>query len=230
MNKKWKKIIDYSIKKNKYWSLTSTNLQMKKLLIPLFKQIKPGSKVLDLGAGSLVFKQLFPKNVKYVSADIEKTSPDIDYICNARNLPFKNNQYDYILCSAVLEHIKEPNKVLSEIYRVLKPNGKVFLTVPHMHYLHSEPKDFWRFTKYGIGYLVKKNKFINIKVIPVGGFISYLASIISTIVLIIFSYLPIIFNLVCYINSAINYLVIKLDKILDKKKKFALGYIVEASK
>jgi len=48
----------------------------------------------------------------------------------ARYLPFKNNVFDLVTAIEVLEHIKETQLVISEIYRVLKPKGFVFMTTP----------------------------------------------------------------------------------------------------
>jgi SAM-dependent methyltransferase len=49
---------------------------------------------------------------------------------NAAQLPFADASIDKIICSEVLEHIEDYSTVLSEIYRVLKPNGLVAISVP----------------------------------------------------------------------------------------------------
>ena len=63
------------------------------------------------------------------------------------------------LCTAVLEHLPEPGACLDEIHRVVKPGGAVFFTVPMTMYTHSEPYDFYRYTEYGLRYLLEKHGF-----------------------------------------------------------------------
>jgi SAM-dependent methyltransferase len=51
---------------------------------------------------------------------------------NGEYLPFANNSFDFVTCSEVLEHIRNPNRALSEMHRVLKPAGRVLLSTPSM--------------------------------------------------------------------------------------------------
>jgi len=69
----------------------------------------------------------------------------------------------------VLEHVEFPQKVINEFYRVLKPNGKLFLTAPQGWGVHGAPHNYYNFTKYGLKSMFEKSgfeiKFIN----PNGG-------------------------------------------------------------
>lgn len=47
------------------------------------------------------------------------------------HLPFQDQQFDFVNMSEVIEHVKNPEKVLSEVYRVLRLNGKVYMSVPN---------------------------------------------------------------------------------------------------
>jgi ubiquinone/menaquinone biosynthesis C-methylase UbiE len=49
----------------------------------------------------------------------------------AEKLPFANDVFDRIVCSEVLEHVREPERALAEMHRVAKPGAKVVITVPH---------------------------------------------------------------------------------------------------
>ena len=64
----------------------------------------------------------------YTSADLYKWN--VDYQVDLRELPFTNKSYDVVFASHVLEHIKEDEKALSEISRVLKPDGMAIIPVP----------------------------------------------------------------------------------------------------
>lgn len=59
-----------------------------------------------------------PPNVEFINAEIKNT------------LSFKDNEFDLITILAVLEHLDEPEKIIKEIYRILKPNGVLILTTP----------------------------------------------------------------------------------------------------
>lgn len=72
------------------------------------------------------FKKL--KNLDYITADLY--SPIADVKADICNLPFKNNEFDVIFCNHVLEHIENDNKAMSELYRVLKPNGFGIFQIP----------------------------------------------------------------------------------------------------
>ena len=109
-----------------------------------------GSKsILDVGCGRGYYIKLlsllkFPK--KIVGVDI-KTS----YLSKAREitkhdkrvsvqqasiyeLPFKNNSFDAVICSEILEHLDNEAAALKEIYRILRPQGVFLISVPHQHF------------------------------------------------------------------------------------------------
>ena len=58
-----------------------------------------------------------------------------------------------VLCLSVLEHLEEPARAVKEMHRVLKPEGKILVSVPFMFPIHDAPGDYWRFTKFGLKYL-----------------------------------------------------------------------------
>jgi ubiquinone/menaquinone biosynthesis C-methylase UbiE len=68
------------------------------------------------------------KNLDYTTTDLY--SPLADVKADICNLPFKDNEYDLILCNHVLEHIPDDTKAMQELYRVLKPGGMAILQIP----------------------------------------------------------------------------------------------------
>ena len=46
---------------------------------------------------------------------------------NAENLNFPDNEFDLVFSNSVLEHVKNPKKALQEMYRVIKPGGKLLV-------------------------------------------------------------------------------------------------------
>ena len=78
-------------------------------------------------------EQCFHKNFKkkfisYITCDLN--SPLAEIKADVCDLPFKENEFDYVLCNHVLEHVYDDNKAMREIYRVLKFEGKAILQVP----------------------------------------------------------------------------------------------------
>ncbi len=124
--------------------------------------------VLDVGAGDKRYKDSI-YCIKYIALDV---SGNLDVIADAAFLPFKDDSFDMIICTQVLEHVKNPFLILEEFNRVLRAKGIIFLTVPTVMYLHEIPDDYFRYTKYGIEYLLKKNNFsIQVSETACSGFI-----------------------------------------------------------
>ena len=60
------------------------------------------------------------------------------------------NEFDSIICMCVLEHIYDFHKAIKNMYKALKPNGNVIISIPLLYPLHDEPHDYWRFTEHSI--------------------------------------------------------------------------------
>jgi len=60
--------------------------------------------------------------------------------------------------------------MLNEAHRILKPEGRVFITVPWQWVIHEAPYDFFRYTPYGLKYLLEKAGFVDVVVEPQSGF------------------------------------------------------------
>lgn len=78
-------------------------------------------------------------NLDYTSADL--FSPIVDVKADILDLPFEDNTYDVIICNHVLEHIIDDRKAMSELYRVMKPNGWGIIQVPMKNSLDSTYED-----------------------------------------------------------------------------------------
>jgi SAM-dependent methyltransferase len=58
-----------------------------------------------------------------------------------------SDSYDVIVCTQVLEHVPNPFAAVAELHRILKPDGRLLLTVPACFPYHAVPRDYWRFTQ-----------------------------------------------------------------------------------
>lgn len=91
-----------------------------------YTQLKPNQKGMVIGAG---FRSVFPD---FETLDINpKTCPDHEIDLNNTPYPFENETFDKIIAFSILEHLDEKIETLSELHRILKPTGKLYILVPH---------------------------------------------------------------------------------------------------
>jgi SAM-dependent methyltransferase len=116
---------------------------------------KNNVKVCDVGGGDgSRYKDLF-NSLEYISVDLDSTlNPTIT--ASAESIPLPSNYFDVVLSVQLLEHTTDPTLCLKEMFRITKPGGICIITVPFFNEAHMEPNDFYRFTKFGIEYLVQK--------------------------------------------------------------------------
>ena len=75
---------------------------------------------------------------------------NVDVVADIGNLPFKSNSIDVIINEAVLEHNKNPQLLIKEMHRVLKPGGLIYITTVFVASFHSSPNDYYRWSKEGL--------------------------------------------------------------------------------
>lgn len=130
--------------------------------------------VIDVGCGRRPYRRFLPTNASYVGVDSNRDlSPDV--VASVTALPFRTGSIDAVMCSEVLEHVPEPSLALGEINRVLRSGSRLYMTVPQSWGLHYEPDDYFRYTRYGIGYLLEQNGFEIRQIEQMGGLFSYFA-------------------------------------------------------
>jgi SAM-dependent methyltransferase len=130
--------------------------------------------LIDIGCGIKPYSKLLEPFVSdHVGVDHEVTFHDksnIDLFGTAYEIPVEKETFDTAICTAVLEHLEEPEQALRECNRVLKPGGIAVYSVPFIWHLHEEPRDFYRYTKYGLKYLFEKAGFEIVELEALSGF------------------------------------------------------------
>ena len=91
----------------------------------------------------------------YVNLDLYAL-PGVDVAANAELLPFPSGIFERVECDAVLEHVRDPVKVMDEIYRVLRHGGYAHIVTPFCHPFHEYPRDYRRFTPDGLKELANR--------------------------------------------------------------------------
>lgn len=114
--------------------------------------------VIDCGTGTRDFEQLFAGQYdKYLGFDFESDESrweisleNIDFNASIDSIPIGDNSADTVLNYSVLEHVPfDPLLGLKEMYRILKPGGFAFISIPFTYNTHGKNSDFWRWTQYG---------------------------------------------------------------------------------
>jgi len=119
-------------------------------------------RLLDVGCGNQPYRPHLPRVRHYIGLDYPVTQALQDFQArpevygDARRLPVADGSFGAVLCSQVLEHVNQPDTVLQEISRVLRPGGTGILSVPFIYNVHVGPYDFFRFSPYGLKELLAR--------------------------------------------------------------------------
>lgn len=138
-----------------------------------------GATVLDVGCGEAPYKRsVLEVSETYIGVDwpgsLHKTQVDCFADVNCE-LPFHDMAFDGLISISVLEHLYSPEVLLAESFRVLKKGGCAFIQVPWQWQVHEAPHDYFRFTPYGLKYLLEKNGFNSVEIQPLGGLFTTIA-------------------------------------------------------
>lgn len=154
------------------WGKNSGAREGFKFLMELASFVKNGA-ILDAGAGHLRLKPFF-KDSLYLTQEHEsgiqlKGMKNINYDLISpldQKIPLKDNCLDAVLSNSVLEHLRYPERFLSEAYRVLKPGGRIYISVPFVILEHEVPFDFNRPTRFGLTRWLEDAHFSKINIQP----------------------------------------------------------------
>jgi SAM-dependent methyltransferase len=130
--------------------------------------------LLDLGCGFAPLYEIYRERVSETVcvdwAETLHTNSHVDQVLDLNQpLPIDTSSFDTILLTDVLEHIAEPGQLMSEVARLLRPDGTLILTVPFMYWLHEEPHDYYRFTRFALERFCMVNELTVLELSAYGG-------------------------------------------------------------
>lgn len=191
--------------------------------------------LLDVGCGTKPYNELFSVD-SYIGLDLDSEASRsrgiADYFYDGNVFPFQDNEFDSLLCNQVLEHVFNPDEFLGELRRVLKPDGKLLLTVPFVWDEHEQPYDYARYSSFGLNALFEKNGF---KIVTHNKIVAD-ASIIFQLInaylykITVESPKPLRILMMLIVMAPINFLGLIFSRILPKNPDLYLDHIVLAEK
>jgi SAM-dependent methyltransferase len=133
-----------------------------------------GGRLIDIGCGSKPYEDFWRAHVsEHVGVDHLQTPHDltrVDLVGSAYQIPVDDCSFDSAICNAVLEHLEEPELAIRECFRVLRPGGVAIYSVPFIWHVHEAPRDFFRYSRYGLDYLFRKSGFDILRIKALSGF------------------------------------------------------------
>lgn len=143
-------------------ALLKTNAGVTRKNVAQFAQLlrkrRPEPVVLVIGGGSVGHgaDALYDDPaIRIIAFDIYD-SDSVQFVADAHAIPLADGSVDGVVIQAVLEHVLEPEQVVSEIWRVLRPGGLVYAETPFLQQVHEGAYDFTRFTMSGHRYLFRR--------------------------------------------------------------------------
>lgn len=154
----------------------------------LVASVGAGDVFLDAGCGEGDLRRQLAPHVHYIGLDRyvgEQSNEYLDWkmrpsvVGDVCALPIASGSCATVALMHVLEHVQDPLRVFSEIFRVLRPTGKLFVDVPFFHPIHHAPHDFFRYTPHGLRALAERAGFEVVEVRASGGYFRALSRLLE---------------------------------------------------
>lgn len=179
--KAWLSVLYRRTALNPYW------LDLKNLRLAVASLApQAGGRMLDVGVGERPYAALFAPYITHyygleyppacdnlnpgITQNVEHLRGAVDVWGDGHALPFRSGGFDTALCLEILEHVPDPDRVVEEIARALRPGGTLLLTVPFIAPMHAMPYDFYRYTRHGIVAVVEGAGFEVVSCEPRGNY------------------------------------------------------------
>jgi len=126
--------------------------------------LHPEDLICDIGNQGKNVPELSGRPRKLVTLDITAdTSPDIVADITRTNAHIRENYFDALLCTEVLEHVVEPFAAVRELARIVKVGGYILITTPLNCRIHGPVPDCWRFTEFGLKVLLRDFEIVSFR-------------------------------------------------------------------
>lgn len=113
------------------------------------RDVKPDEIVVELGSGN---RRLTPE---IINVDLFPFA-NVDFVAEAERTPIRSESVDHVVVDTILEHVPEPHKVVDEIFRILRPGGRVVCLVPFIFPYHAYPRHYFNMSRDGLEFLFRR--------------------------------------------------------------------------
>lgn len=189
--------------------------------------------VLDAGSGRGGWRAVIEQaGARREALDIaERPGEALDWVADLTAMPqVPSGRFDAAVCHQVLEHVPRPQAALSELARVLRPGGRLVLSVPHLSRLHEMPHDYFRFTGQGLAVLVAEAG-LELEVLRrFGGIATFVHHQFSTLFLGLAALSGPAYPLFVALNAPLTLLSLAFDWLTDRSGLAPNGYVLLARK
>jgi len=192
------------------------------------------ARVLDAGCGEGQHAHHFTRQqycgVDLAVGDAQWDYSRIDVLADLTALPFRRGIFDAAIHMVTIEHLKEPGCALAEIARALAPQAILLIAAPHEWEVHQAPHDYFRYTRYGLQYLLEKSGYEVVELRAAGGYFRLLARRLLNGLQFFTGGLRWLWFLPAAILLVPPAMILPFLDFLDRDRNFTLGYIARARK
>ncbi|SPF43324.1 Methyltransferase type 11 [Candidatus Sulfopaludibacter sp. SbA4] len=231
MNHTW---IAYHLPKPLRRHILHFEVEIEDAVAELARGLPPGARVLDAGAGEGQYAHHFARQ-RYCGVDLAVGDAAWDYsrldaIADLTALPFRTGAFDAALHIVTIEHLREPGRALQEIARVLAPGRTLLIAAPHEWEVHQAPHDYFRYTRYGLAYLLESSGCEVTEMRAAGGYFRLLARRLLNGLQFFTGGLRWLWFIPAALIVVPPALVLPFLDFLDRERNFTVGYICTARK
>ncbi len=94
----------------------------------------------------------------------------VDIIGDAIKAPLSDGSFPVLICAEIMEHLYDVKGAVAECYRILSPEGILYLTIPFLYHIHADPEDYGRYTSYFWERVLHEVGFSKVDIKPQGDF------------------------------------------------------------
>ncbi len=194
-------------------------------------------KCLDIGCGNKHYVRYYTNVSEYIGLEYDQErnrQKAADFFYDGETFPFEDSSFDAAVSNEVLEHVFNPQQHLKEMYRILKPNSLVLMTLPFVWDEHEQPYDFARYSSFGLRHILEEAGFEIIEMKKTSSDISCVFQCLNMYIYKLSERFRTTQSrnilLTLFLNAPFNILGVVLQKILPSNVDLFLDHIVLARK